>query len=88
MHDGPLAATLLFRFDDRGLVESVRAEARDRSVGGALVATPWEARVWDYETRDGMMVPMQGEVAWVPAQGVPKPYWRARMSRLDYEFAR
>ena len=66
----------------------MRAASRARSLKGALVPTPWEARVWDYETHDGMKVPMQGEVAWIPAQGVPKPYWRARMSRLDYEFAR
>lgn len=85
--DGGVELALLFRFDERGLVESVRADARERSVGGELVATPWEARVWDYETRDGMKVPMQGEVAWRPG-GVAKPYWRGRITRLEYEFAR
>lgn len=35
--DGPLTLTLLFRFDDAGLIGSFRAEAR----GGALAARKW-----------------------------------------------
>jgi hypothetical protein len=36
--------------------------------------------------RDGMRVPMTGEVAWLTPQG-RKPYWRGTIGRLDYEFA-
>lgn len=85
--DGDIALTMLFTFDDAGLIVSVRAEARGRTVGSTVVPTPWEGRWSDYEVRDGMLVPLSGEVAWILPEG-PKPYWRGRIERLEYEFAR
>jgi hypothetical protein len=85
--DGPLTLTMLFRFDERGLIESVRAEARGRTLGGAIVMTPWEGRWSDYQTHSGMLVPMTGEVAWLAPEG-RKPYWRGTITQLHYEFAR
>jgi hypothetical protein len=40
--DGSLTMTLLFRFNDAGLIESVRAEARRAAVGSEVVMMPWE----------------------------------------------
>ncbi len=54
--DAMLSVTLLFRFNDLGLIESARAEARGRTVGRAIIMTPWEGRWWDYQERDGMRV--------------------------------
>jgi hypothetical protein len=85
--DGDITLTMLFTFDDAGLIASTRAEARGRLVEGTAVPTPWEGRVWDYEVRSGMLVPLSGEVAWILPEG-PKPYWRGRIERLEYEFAR
>jgi hypothetical protein len=85
--DGTLSLTLLFRFDDQGLIESARAEARGRTVGKTIVMTPWEGRWADYQERDGMRVPMAGEVAWITAEG-RKPYWRGKITSLQYEFVR
>jgi len=85
--DGDLAVTLLFRFDETGLIASVRAESRGRTVQGKVVPTPWEGRWWSYEVRDGMKVPLEGEVAWLLPGGA-KPYWRGRLVRLIYEPAR
>jgi len=84
--DGPIASTLIFRFDDAGLIESFRAEARGAMVGDTLVQLPWEGRFWNYRTRDGMLVPFDGEVAWMRPEG-RKPYFRGAVARLDYEFA-
>jgi hypothetical protein len=85
--DGPLSLTLLFRFSDDGLIESVRAEARGRTVGSQVVMTPWQGRWSDYRDHGGMRVPFSGEVAWMLPQGA-KPYWRATITTLSYEFAR
>lgn len=87
LRDGETAVALLFRFDDQGLIASVRAEARGRAVGGAVIPTPWEGRWSGYEVRDGMRVPTEGEVAWMLPEG-PKPYWRGRVTGLAYELAR
>jgi hypothetical protein len=87
LRDGEVAATLLFRFDESGLIASARAAARGRTVQGQVVPTPWEGRWWGYAARGGMRVPIDGEVAWLLTGG-PKPYWRGRVTRLDYEAAR
>jgi hypothetical protein len=87
LEDGGTRVALEFRFDGEGLIGSVRAAARYRTVKGALVATPWQGRFWAYELRDGIRIPLEGEVAWLPPAG-PWPYWRGRITRIDYEFAR
>ena len=85
--DGSLSLTLLFRFDEQGLIESARAQARGRTVGKTIVMTPWEGRWSNYQERDGMRVPMSGEVAWLATEG-RKPYWRGKIRSLKYEYAR
>jgi hypothetical protein len=86
LQDGETTVTLLFRFKADGLIESVRAEARGRTVAGAVIHTPWEGRWSSYELRDGMRIPIAGEVAWVLPEG-PQPYWRGRITSIRYEFA-
>lgn len=86
LKDGDLMLTLLFRFNTDGLIDTVRAEARGRTVGGTVVPTPWQGRFWNYAIRDGMRVPLDGEVAWLLPEGA-KPYWRGRITKLSYEFA-
>jgi hypothetical protein len=84
--DGPGALTLLFRFDDAGLIESFRAEARGGMVGKAMVQAPWEGRFSNHQPRDGMLVPLAGEVAWMRPQG-RKVYFKGAVTQLSYEFA-
>jgi hypothetical protein len=86
LKDGETTLTLLFRFDENGLIESVRAEARGRTVAGTAIPTPWKVRWNNYELRDGMCIPTEGEVAWLLPEG-PKPYFRGRITNLRYEFA-
>jgi hypothetical protein len=86
LRDGALGLTLLFRFGDDGLIESVRAEARGRAVGAQVIPTPWEGRWSNWQERGGMRVPMTGEVAWVLPEG-RRPYWRGTITELAYEFA-
>jgi hypothetical protein len=85
--DGPVSLTLTFHFDADGTMRSVRAEARGRTVGGRIVMTPWEGRWSDVQLRDGMRVPMAGEVAWVTPEG-RKPYWRGTITSVQYTLAR
>jgi hypothetical protein len=86
LRDGAASVTLEFRFQEDGLIDTVRAEARGRGVGREVVPTPWLGRFWDYAVRDGARVPLQGEVAWV-VEGKAEPYWRGRLTKLRYEFA-
>jgi hypothetical protein len=84
--DGPLTLALLFRFNDAGLIDSVRAEARGGMVDGKVVMMPWECSLSGYELREGMRVPITGEAAWVWPDG-RKPYFHGTISSLHYEFA-
>ena len=87
LRDGPRASTLQFFFGEDGLITAVRAEARGRTVGDAVIPTPWEGRWSSHQRRDGMLVPVDGEVAWLLPAGA-RPYWRGTITTLRYEFAR
>ncbi len=86
LSDGTTTVKLVFQFDAQGLISSVRSDGRYREVDGELVATPWQGRFWDYELREGMLIPLEGEVAWLLQEG-PKPYWRGCIQRIEYEYA-
>ena len=83
---GGLALTLTVRFGSDGLIQSVYAKDRGRTVGREVVPTPWEARFADYEERSALRVPLSGEVAWLLPEG-RQPYWRGRITELVYEWA-
>ena len=84
--DGPTSITLTFRFGEDGTIETVRADSRGRTVDGRVVPTPWQGRFWNYQSRGGIRVPLDGEVAWLLPEG-EKPYWRGRITDIAYEFA-
>lgn len=87
LKDGDTTVKMLFRFNEKGLIESVRAEARGRTVAGTVIPTPWEGRWSNYEIHDGMLIPLDGEVAWILPEG-PKPYWRGRIKNITYEWVK
>ena len=84
--DGQISLTLLFSFDDAGLITSVHADARGSGVGKDMVMLPWDCNVSNYHLRDGMMVPTRGEAAWMRPEG-RKPYFVGDLTSLAYEFS-
>lgn len=82
LQDGDTAVSLDFRFDEAGLIATVGT----RTVNGGLLFAPWQGRFWDYELRDGMRIPIWGEVAWQLPDGSLLPYWRGRITNVAYEF--
>jgi hypothetical protein len=78
--------SLVFGFDDAGMIRSVRADGRYRTDKGKQVETPWEGRFWGYEIRSGMRIPIQGEAAWILPSG-RHPYWRGQVTEVLYKFA-
>ena len=85
--DGPITLTLLFRFNEAGLIASVRAEARGVGAGkdGVMVMLPWDCSVSDYRRVDGMLIPQTGEAAWMRPAG-RKAYFVGYVRKLRYEF--
>jgi hypothetical protein len=83
--DGPITLALLFRFDEAGLIASVRAESRGAGVGKDMLMLPWDCGFADYQLQDGMTIPMAGEAAWVQPDG-RKAYFVGHVKKLSYEF--
>ena len=83
--DGPITATLLFSFNEAGLIASVRAESRGAGVGKDMVMLPWDCALSDYQPQDGMLLPMTGEAAWMRPDG-RKAYFVGHVKKLSYEF--
>jgi hypothetical protein len=77
------ATSLVFRFNAEGTIETMRAEARYRD---KLTAMPWSGRFWNYSTRDGMLIPLEGEVGWEYPDGI-RLYYQGKVTEINYEFA-
>ena len=76
---------MLVKFDAADRIESVSVEARAAMVDKAVVMMPWEGRMSNYQMRDGMLIPLTCEAAWLRPEG-RAPYWRGTISSLTYEF--
>lgn len=77
-------ASLDFHFGQDGLVERVYTASRPRIIGREVIGTPWRGRFADYAERDGMIIPLAGEVEWLLPDG-PQPYWRGRITAVTYK---
>jgi hypothetical protein len=84
--DGSITLTMLFHFNDAGLIDSVRAEARGGMVDNKMLLRPWECGLSNYQVRDGMTVPMSGTAAWV-LPGGPETYFHGTVKTLSYQWA-
>jgi hypothetical protein len=80
--DGATTVSLVFRFNPEGTIETMRAEARYRD---KLTTMPWSGRFWDYSTRNGMLIPLQGEVGWEYPDGI-RLYYKGKVTEINYEF--
>ncbi len=83
--DGTITLTLLFRFNEAGLIDTVRAESRGAGVGKDMVMLPWDCGLSDYQRQDGMLIPRRGEAAWIRTEG-RKSYFVGTVKALSYEF--
>ncbi len=67
--DGKVIVTMLVNFNGADVIESVRVAARAAMVGKIVVMMPWEGHMSNYQTRDGMLIPLTCEAAWLRPEG-------------------
>ena len=84
--DAGITINVRFGFGADGLIDTVFAKERGRLVKGTMTQTPWLGHYSNYAERNGMVVPIQSEVAWVLPEGA-KTYYRSLMTAVSYEFA-
>jgi hypothetical protein len=80
---GATTVSLVFQFNAEGTIATMRAEARYRD---KLTAMPWCGRFWEYSVRNGMLIPLEGEVGWEYPEGI-RLYFKGRITDINYEFA-
>ena len=81
--DGATTVSLVFQFNAEGTIDTFRAEARYHD---KLTAMPWGGRFWEYSVRNGMLIPLEGEVGWEYPEGT-RLYFKGRTTEINYEFA-
>ena len=84
--DSDITVSLRIGFGANGLIDTVFASERGRLVGDTLSYAPWQGRFWNYAERNGMLVPLEAEIAWLLPEGA-KHYYRSLMTAVSYEFA-
>ncbi len=85
--DWGVKVTLDFTFNEKGEITRIYSPSRYREAGGKYELTPWVVRVWNYEERGGMRIPLEGEVAWQLPGGL-QPYWKGRIVDAQYDFVK
>lgn len=85
LSDRGVTAVADFHFGAGGEVVRVTG-TRYRAVGDGQVLTATEGRHGAYARIGGMMVPTEGEIAWLLPEG-RHTYWRARLVRASYRYA-
>jgi hypothetical protein len=73
--------------DDRSAYATLEEGDITIRVGGEIVPTPWQGHFWNYEECGSMLVPLDGEVAWMLPEG-ERPYWRSHITEIHYQPAR
>ena len=84
LRDGVTQVSLALAFDDRGFVTFVSGD-RFKESGGSYTIRPWEIRCDEHSERNGMIIPLRCEVAWV-TNGTAEPYWRGRITSITYGY--
>ena len=85
--DSGTTVSLEFHFNDFGEITGVFTPGRYREVNGKYKLTPWAGYFRNYEERDGMRIPVEGNVEWrLPSENLP--YWKGRIIEVKYDFAR
>jgi len=79
---GGVSASLTFAFDGD---EVTRVEGeRYRRIEDGFERTPWTGRWDDYQRRDGLHVPLSGEVVWGLPEGDLRA-WNGRVIDVEYD---
>jgi len=75
-------ASLLFYFNDRNEITKVHTEERYRQEDGSF--QPWTGYFENYQVKNGILVPLDGEVEWNLPEG-NQSYWKGHIQKIEYD---
>jgi hypothetical protein len=76
------SVSLEFRFRENGDVTGIYTPARWGAFGGGYEQHPWEGHFRNYQFRQGLLVPSEGDVGWY-LDGVWRPVWKGTITEFD-----
>lgn len=76
--------SLEFRFNARNEVCSVHSPGRWMRTNEGYRKVPWKGQFADYALRNGMLVPLSGEVAWLDESDW-QSVWKGRIEEIRHE---
>lgn len=82
--DGATRVSLDFAFGDNGMPVTISGD-RFKEDSGRYSIQPWTITCGESTIKDGMMIPLRCEVAWL-VNGVRQPYWRGRIASIEYQY--
>jgi hypothetical protein len=85
--DSGTNVSLEFTINEKGEITRIFTPGRFREMNGKFELTPWEVRVWNYQDKNGMRIPIEGEVMW-QLPGKSLPYWKGRIVEAEYDFVK
>lgn len=80
LDDSTVTASLVFHFGDDGRIDRVTTDRYQQDRGEYV---PWTGYFEEYETRNGMQIPIRGEVEWNQSDGDVR-YGRFTVTDIDY----
>ncbi|WP_204959953.1 DUF6920 family protein [Salinigranum salinum] len=81
---GDVSASLTFSFNEDDEVTRVYTEGRYRRVADGFEPTPWSGYWNNYQTRNGIRIPMEGEVVWHLPDGDLEA-WQGQLTEIHYD---
>ncbi len=81
---GDVSASLTFSFNEDDEVTRVYTEERYRRVEGGFEPTPWSGYWHNYRRRNGIGIPMEGEVVWHLPDGDLEA-WQGQLTEIHYD---
>lgn len=85
--DAGITVSLEFWFNDAGEVTGVYSPGRWGRFDGDYAQVPWEGHFRNYQEREGMLVPTEGEVGWYSSPDGWRSVWRGAIAKVTYELA-
>mgnify|MGYP003683401177 FL=1 len=64
-----VTATVEYRFDNNGLIQSIYVPNRERINGDHVDLKPWLGEFSEYEEKNGILIPVRGQVSWLLETG-------------------
>jgi hypothetical protein len=83
--DRGTTASLVFHFNEENEVARVEGERSFTKDDGTSEDRPWAGYWRRYAERDGMRVPIEGEVAWIHPDVGEASYWRGQIETISYQ---